>query len=434
MLQLQSKRAAILSIGDELVLGQAWDTNSAWLSHQLLAYSIVTTEHRTVADDRSMIADTIRSLAEQYNLLLITGGLGPTQDDLTRDALGDALNPGEPLVEDRQACGDLVRWFEDRGLEIPETNYRQILRPNNMMMLPNPHGTAPGLAGKLGECQIFALPGPPREMQSMFLDHVAEQFPKVDQLNIVRMTEVHEYGMGEAEAAQRLGKLTDRDQDNLVGTTASEAIITARIRAHGTPDQAEKACKEIADTVDRLWQPYSFGREGITLASAVGGLLLDNQLTLVTAESCTGGWLSKTIVDVPGSSGYFLGGWTTYANSMKQGCLHISQNLLQQHGAVSEHTARAMAEGALVSSEADLSVAITGIAGPGGGTLTKPVGTVFIAICERNAGGAPHLSIRQFKFLAERLVVRDRAVKTALQMLRFTILNLPEETPLLWQV
>ncbi len=431
---MQSKQAAILSIGDELILGQSCDTNSAWLSYELLKHSIITAEHRTVADDRSAISLSIRSLAEQYDLLLITGGLGPTQDDMTREALGDVLNPGELLVEDLQARDDLVQWFSDRGLEIPESNFRQILRPSDMRMLHNPNGTAPGLSGVHSSCQIFALPGPPREMQPMFLNLVVPEIPKVDEAFSVRMAEVHEYGMGEAEAAQRLGEITDRNRNDRVGTTASEAIITARIRAHGSKEHAQQSCTEIADTVDRLWHPYSFGREGVTLASAVGTLLRDLQLTLVTAESCTGGWLSKTIVDVPGSSDYFLGGWITYANSMKQDNLHISEELLKQHGAVSEPVVRAMAEGALGSSQADLSVAVTGIAGPGGGTATKPVGTVFIAVGQRNSRGELSSFVRRFKFLAERSVVRDRAVKSALQMLRFTILNVTEDIPLLWQV
>lgn len=433
-------RAAILSIGDELTLGQNVDTNSAWLSARLAELAILTVEHRTVADDRTAIVRAITELASMIDVLMITGGLGPTDDDLTRDALGDALTPGQELMTDEGALDQLRNWFERRGRGMPRSNLRQALRPVTMRCLPNPHGTAPGLAGESEPveggrtCLIFSLPGPPREMQPMFADHVVPAIRKsglVRDDHVLLSGAVQEFGMGESAAAQKLGDLMQRDRDPLVGTTASDSIVTARIRTTGPRETALRQINETIELVERAWHPYAFGRGDCSLSQSVGDLLKASRLTLAVAESCTGGLLGKLIVDVPGSSDWFKGGWISYSNELKTRCLDVDSALISKHGAVSAQVAMAMAQGALTHANSDWALSITGIAGPDGGSQNKPVGTVHIGIARRTSRGVETQS-RHFLFTGDRGVVRDRSAKAALQMLRLALLG-EESHPLLWE-
>ncbi len=459
-------RATVLAIGDELTLGANVDTNTAWLAAELLERSIETVEHRTVPDDRAAIADAIRALAGHSDVLIITGGLGPTDDDLTRHALGDVVAPGETLVTDPAAAARLERWFTGRGGAMPAANLVQAQRPRPMQLIPNPHGTAPGLSGRLDGCRIFAMPGPPREMKPMFLDQVAGALPRGAGAVTIRSGTVHLYGLGESHAAERLGDLTRRDRQPTIGTTASSGIITARIRSVGTGAATADDLDAALAAVERAWAPYCFGRGETTLAEATGELLRANGSTLVTAESCTGGWLGKTIVDVPGASDWYAGGWVTYTNRMKTLCLDVPEALLARHGAVSAEVAEAMACGALARSGATHAIAITGVAGPGpdadgaepggpetagpetggpktggpetAGTKTagpktggiKPAGLVYIAHARRSPPGAG--GVRRFRFRGGRDVVRDRSVMAALQVLRLDLLD-AAGVPLIWE-
>ena len=422
-------RATILAIGDELVLGQSVDSNSAWLSEQFALRSIETLEHRTVPDDRAVIAATIEALAAQSDVLVMTGGLGPTDDDLTRFALGDVLTPGRDLVLDAAGAEALEKWFAGRGRVIHEANLVQAKRPEPMRLVPNPNGTAPGLAGEHAGCAVFALPGPPREMRPMFEKHVAGVVTGA--ATIVTAT-VHEYGLGESDAATRLGAMTARDHRPLVGTTASSGIVTARIRAEGAADETRAAVDAVCDRVEASWAPYAFGRGDLTLAQAVGAKLRDVGETVATAESCTGGWVGKMLVDDAGASDYYRGGWVTYSNELKTRCLDVPADRLATDGAVSAPVAVAMAAGALRHSGASCSVSITGIAGPGGAVPGKPRGTVFIGVARRSSDGAI-VRVRHFRFRGERQLVRDRSAKSSLQMLRFALLDLEASPRLLWE-
>ena len=428
-----SMRAAIISIGDEIVLGQALDSNSAWISDQLIAHSIQTIEHCTVADDRAQIAQAIKRLAEKVDVLLLTGGLGPTDDDLTREAMGEAIWPGKPLIGDPSAVTRLEKWFSKYGSKMPRSNLKQALRTETASFLDNPNGTALGLADKLGDCQIFAMPGPPSEMKPMFIDHVLPSIASIDEDQSLLTMTVHSYGLGESVAAQRLGELTDRNRKPLVGTTVSGSMLAARIIAHGNKDQAQRELNETALLVEQSWEPYTFGRDEDTLSSSVGDLLRKVGKTVTTAESCTGGLLGKMIVDVSGSSSYYRGGWITYTNELKMDCLEVPLEILDSNGAVSKQTASAMAKGALKKAGADYSLAITGIAGPEGGSKEKPVGLVYIAIAQQTENDEPVI-VRGFRFTGDRGMIRDRAAKSALQMLRFVMMNVNPMTALIWQL
>jgi nicotinamide-nucleotide amidase len=423
-------RAAILSIGDELTTGQTREGNAAWLAAQLAARAVTTVELRVVPDKRAAIAGAIRELASRCDVLLATGGIGPTADDLTRQGLGAVLAPGQSLATDAEALANLERHWTRRSARMPPANIIQAQHPPGARLLPNPRGTAPGIAGSIGYCRVYIMPGPPREMRKMFRDHVLPELSNSSEL--VRLTAlVHEFGLGESAAEERLGDITDRDRRPRVGITHSDATVTARIQAQGTTRQAETQVEQVRGRIVELWAPYAFGIHEVTLADATLKLLRERGRTLATAESCTGGLLGKLAVDVAGSSECYVGGWVTYSNKLKTTCLGVDPDLIAEHGAVSTQTATAMAIGALDASGADESLAITGVAGPGGGTVRTTVGTVFVALARRH-DDAVEVAVRHFRFPGDRAGVRDRAAMSALQMLRFALLG--TDAPLLWEV
>ena len=424
------KSAAILSIGDELITSAAIESNSVWLADQLEAHTVHTLERRVVGDDRAAIARAIRELATACDLLLLTGGLGPTPDDVTRAALGDVLTPNRPLATDPKALRHLDRFARARRGPMPKSNLVQALRPESMRMLANPLGTAMGLAGRHGGCLIFAMPGPPREMQRMFSRRVLPAVPLDPRKPVALTARVHAFGLSEAAAAERLGSLTVPAEDQRLGITVSRSIVTARIRAQGPRPEAEQRIQQIAAAVFDRWQPYAYGRDDESLPQAVGTLLAESGGTLATAESVTGGLLAALVVDAPGASRYYQGGWVTYGCELKSAALGVAPALLRAHGAVSEAVVCAMARGAMANSGCDYSLAITGVAGPTGDSGEKPVGTVFIGLGLKATSGC-EVKPRRFRFPGDRGIIRDRAAKTALQMLRFALTDVDPATSLL---
>jgi nicotinamide-nucleotide amidase len=409
------RRAAILAVGDELTLGQTLDTNSRWLAERLLDAGTVVIEHVTVPDDVAAHAAALRRLGIMVDVIVSSGGLGPTADDLTRLALADAMN--EPLVEDAEAIVAVRAYFARSSRPMPEANRVQALRPRSAACLPNPNGTAPGLAGAVGGCDVFCLPGPPREMMPMFEAQVRPRLrPPTDRRVATRV--LHTIGLGESEIAQRLGDLMDRSRNPLVGTTASQAVVSCRVRYEGAEDPGP-ALHETEAAVRRRLEPYVFGVDDQTLPGVVLTLLAGKAATIATVESCTGGLLGTMLTDVAGSSACYLGGWVTYTNVMKQREVGVPPAIVRPGGpgAVSRECALAMAQGGLVRSGGDHCLAITGVAGPDGGSPDKPVGTVWIALVSR----AEPADIRRFQFTGERANVRDWSAKSALAMLRMRL-------------
>jgi len=431
-----TKCFSILAVGDELTLGQKIDTNSAWISEQLVARSFMPVEHGTVGDDRGQLAETIARLARTCDVLVITGGLGPTEDDLTRFALGDVLTPGRELVTDEPTTRVIERWFRKRGRALLERNLVQALRPDTARMIDNPNGTAPGLAGAHDGCLIYILPGPPAEMKPMLRDSVLPDLPAADEAARIVTGVVHAYGLGESDAAERLGEILQRDRQPRVGITASGGVISARICSRAPGVEAETQLAATAERIEAVWAPYVYGRDDTMLAGQVGRLLRDAGKTLVTAESCTGGWVGKMIVDEPGASDWYQGGWVSYANDMKSRCLGVGAELIEVAGAVSEPVAAAMAVGALEHSTADHALSVTGLAGPANPdepASGKPPGLVYIGLASRGEPDPSDVLVRRFRFRGDRAGVRLRSARTALQMLRFRIAHVEEDTPLLWQ-
>jgi len=426
--------AALCAIGDEITLGQNVDTNSAWIADRLTAMGVVTVEHAAIPDGRAATTEAITRLAARAPLIICTGGLGPTPDDLTRHALADAM--GEELVEDRDAIDWLEEFAAKLSKPLPESNRVQALRPVTATLIHNPHGTAPGIHARLrvGDryADVYCLPGPPREMQPMFESAVA---PAIDApAEHVRTRYINTFGVGESAISQRLGELLARESSPTVGLTIDGIDVRFRIRAEGDPDETHKMVERAAERIYESMGDYAFSEGEQTLCETVLDALRNRDERLVAVESCTGGLLGATITEIPGSSDVFMGGWTTYSNAMKESAVRVPAVALQKFGAVSEPVARAMAEGGLLNAPdggADHALALTGIAGPDGASDEKPVGTVFIARASRDDGDVK-TQVKRFRFTGSRELVRKRAVQAALAMLRFHIIG-DEQRPLLWE-
>lgn len=422
----QRPLAALLSIGDELVLGEKLDTNSKWLADRLGALGLRVSEHRTVPDHLETIAKAIVHLTGLADVVLVGGGLGPTADDLTRQSLARALElltgSPQPLIEDTRAAEAIRARFERTGRAMPEANLAQARRPTGAEGLPNAHGTAPGMMARvdlLGRTRLIAcLPGPPREMRPMFEEAIEPRLRAMPGVVQAELRVVQVFGLGESELATRIADLMHRENNPAVGTTASSGLVTCRVRVEPSmpvqgPYRATEpllAVEEALDAIERAAEGYVVSRENKTLA----GTLLDEaaarNLMLATAESCTGGLVGQLVTAESGSSRAYLGGWVTYSNEMKIRELGVQQADLDAHGAVSAEVARAMADGAAERAGADLALSITGIAGPEGGAPDKPVGTVWIG-CARRGQSAWATG---FRFTGDRDAIRLWSASTAL--------------------
>ncbi|RMH13416.1 MAG: competence/damage-inducible protein A [Planctomycetota bacterium] len=403
--------AAVVAVGDELVLGQKLDTNSRWIADRLVLRGLDVAAHLTVPDDVDAISSAIRRFAERVELLILTGGLGPTADDLTRAALAAALD--EQLVLDERALEQVRLWFTSRGREMPEQNRAQALRPQTARMLRNDHGTAPALHAILdNRCDIFCLPGPPHEMQPIF-ERDIEPTLRLPPERAVHTTVIHTFGRGESDVAAQLADLMDRSRNPLVGTTASLGVVSVRIRARG-PDGPQRL-RETESLVRTRLSEILLDDE--SLAVDVLNRLKARQQTVATVESCTGGLVGEMLTSIPGSSQAFVGGLITYTNELKHRLADVPHQVFETEGAVSKPCAIAMAEGGRAHCHADHAIAITGIAGPDGGTDAKPVGTVWIAVASENAP----TDARRFLFKGSRQAIRTWSAATALGMLRLRL-------------
>ncbi|MEC8817728.1 MAG: CinA family nicotinamide mononucleotide deamidase-related protein [Planctomycetota bacterium] len=409
-------RISSLAVGDELLDGRAVDTHGPWLSERIVEHGCIHVEHRVLPDELDAIAGAIRGLAGDCDLLLVTGGLGPTSDDLTREAL--ALASGTELVEDPGARRRLEERYSARGRVPGPGNLRQAMRPSDAACLENQQGTAPGILASLGATRVVLLPGPPHEMQPMYREHV---LPMLDG-EPRESSSVQSFGIAESDAAERLGELADRDRIPLVCFKVSDSVVRADVHGPGAAT--------VSEAIRECWHPFAFGGGEDTLASVTLELLRSRGATVVVAESCTGGLLGGGLTSVPGSSSVFLGGFLTYSNHLKHHLLGIPEEVIERHGAVSRDVALMMAMESARRLGATFGLSTTGIAGPDGGSEEKPCGTVWIGLCDAS-GTQPRMSARRVRFPGSRDQVRDRTMKAALQLLRLHLLG--EEATLLWE-
>lgn len=411
--------AQVISTGTELTIGQAVDTNAAWLSQQLAAIGINCARHVVVPDDRAAIADAVSSAAKDADVVLLTGGLGPTPDDLTRFALAAVL--GAELRLDSRSLEQIEEFFRQRNRPMKESNRTQALFPEGCRPIENTCGTAPGMHARLGKADVYVMPGVPLEMRIMFDRDIRPRLQSAAGGAVILQHTLRTFGMPEGEIGDVLSDLMRRGRNPAVGTGAADLVISIRINAAApSVEEARRLMEADAAEVRRRLGQVVFGEGDDTLASAVARLLTEQRKTIATVESCTGGLIAKRLTDVSGSSVYFMQGFVTYSNEAKHRLLGIPMELIETHGAVSAEVATAMAANCRRLAGTDLALSATGIAGPTGGTAAKPVGLVYIALAD-----AAGVSVKELRLgdTLPRDAIRDRTAKAVLNLLRLHLLR-----------
>jgi nicotinamide-nucleotide amidase len=411
-------RTEIIAVGSELASGQSLDTNSRWLSQELGAQGIAVAFHATVGDVLDDHLDVFRTAFRRAELVLVTGGLGPTQDDLTREALAQCA--GVQLIEDSESLAAIAAMFERRNRTMTERNRVQSLFPQGATALPNRVGTAPGIWMKVGSATVACLPGVPHEMKLMFHEQVVPRLRQAGWVDcVLAHRKINLFGKGESDIEAQAFDLTARGRDPEVGITAHEATISFRITARGaTEDEARRNLEPTAQLIYERFGSLIVGEGSADVADGLFAELGRTGSTLATAESCTGGLIAEMITAIPGVSAHYLGGVVSYANQAKVELLQVPAALIEEHGAVSPEVAAAMAEGVRARLGAEIAVSTTGVAGPGGGTPEKPVGLVYLGLATAKGTETRRLDIGSDQ---PREVIQQRAAKGALNWVRLKL-------------
>ena len=411
----------LISVGTEILLGNIVNTNAAWLAGQCAALGLSCYYQSVVGDNQERLRETLKTALERSDAVILSGGLGPTTDDLTKETAAEAM--GMPLVEDPRSLERIEEYFRARGLEMTENNKKQALVPAGAVVLDNDNGTAPGLILEKGEKRVILLPGPPNELIPMFEERVRPYLQRLEP-GILYSRTVKICGMGESKVASIVQDLIDSQTNPTIAPYAKTGEVHLRVTARA---QAEKEAKNLVKPMvkeleKRFGKDIYTTREDVALEQAVVDLLLNRQLTVCTIESCTGGMLAARLINVPGVSETFRAGFITYSNKAKRKVAGVKKKTLRKYGAVSPQTAGEMARGAAKTSHADVTVSVTGIAGPGGGSREKPVGLVYIGchIGDRT-------TVQEYRFVGNRGKIRESAVSAALTLLRRCILEAESE-------
>lgn len=406
----------LICVGTELLLGNIINTNAAYLSEKCALLGLSMYYQSVVGDNAARLSELLETAKKRSDIVILSGGLGPTQDDLTKETAAAVM--GRKLVEDVRAKEELVRCLNRIHVSITENNWKQALVPEGSIVLYNKNGTAPGIIMEGEDTTMILLPGPPGELIPMFEEQVYPYLHRL-QPEVICSKMVKICGVGESMTETLILDLIEQQTNPTIATYAKVGEVHLRITAKA--ENEAEALKLIAPVEKELYRRFGdkiyTDREQESLEEAIGRLLCEHKLTVTTAESCTGGLLAGRLVNVPGISENFKEGYITYANEAKEKLLGVSHRTLREHGAVSEETAREMAQGVRRAAGADIGIGITGIAGPDGGTEEKPVGLVYIGCCFRE-----QTYVRRFIFTGNRSKVRESAVAKALTLLRETIL------------
>ncbi len=404
--------AEIIAIGSEMLTPFRLDTNSLWLTERLNSMGIDVKLKTIVGDDESRLEEAIRDAIKRSDIIISTGGLGPTEDDITRKIFARVLK--RRLILDDAILEKLKARFAKRGMTMPEINARQALVIERAEVLQNPNGTAPGMLITEGKCTITMLPGPPREMRPMFDSSVAPVLKQRAGDVLILRRKLSIFGLTESRTDELAAPVYTKFQNPSTTILFKDGQIELHLTAQSkTETEAIRLLDELAGQLEEVLGEYVFSRRDETLEQVVGDLLRWRGYSLATAESCTGGLLAGRITEVAGSSEYFLEGVVTYSNEAKMRMLGVPKEMLEAHGAVSEPVACAMASGVRKLADATFGIGITGIAGPGGGSEEKPVGLVYIALADDETVAA-----RKLIFPGDRQFIRTLSVNAALDMIR----------------
>jgi nicotinamide-nucleotide amidase len=422
-------KAEVITIGDELLRGEIVDSNKSYLSEKLLSLDIETRYHASVCDQPEDMRDAFQRAVKRSDVVLVSGGLGPTRDDLTTAILSETF--GRELVLDEASLETIRSFFRSVGREMSENNAKQAYFPDGAEVLLNPIGTAPGFMLEQAGTLIFCMPGVPRELYRMMDEQVLVRLAaRIGGQGgaVVRATLLRTFGMGESTLDAELKDIAASGDVSLGFRTSFPDNYLRPVARAASPEEADAKLARVCDAIRERLGDLIYAEGDDTMETVVGRLLGECSRTVAVAESCTGGLVAQKITDVPGSSAYFLGGVVAYSNAAKTAQLGVAESLLAKHGAVSEPVTRAMAEGVRSRFGADIGVSTTGISGPDGGTPEKPVGTVHLALAGPLEGD---IHSEQFVFPLDRTRHRLITAQVCLDWIRRSLLDVPLVGPTL---
>lgn len=406
----------LISVGTEILLGDILNTDAQYLSIELAKLGISVIHQSTVGDNRERLLAQLDEAAKRSDIIILSGGLGPTPDDLTKEVccefFGMEMFLHEPTVE------KIKKYFSSKGIEMAQNNLKQAMLPKDCVIFPNDNGTAPGMAIEKDGVHILVLPGPPRELKPMFQNCAVPYLMQFSDRIIVSHN-IRTFGIGESSMAEKFNDLFDA-QNPTVAPYAKDGEALLRVTAMAkTKEDAESLCEPIIEEIKKRLDAYVYGVDYNCIEEAAVGMLKEHHLKVATAESCTGGLIAKRITDVPGASEVFECGIISYANGIKHKVLGVSEDDLNKYGAVSEPVAKQMAQGALKVSGADIAVSVTGIAGPDSDSTGKPVGLVYIGLADKE-----NVWVRKIRTSrTDRSYNRYVSASNALDMIRLYIDN-----------
>jgi nicotinamide-nucleotide amidase len=413
-------KAHIITIGDEILIGQVINSNAAWIGEKLSNIQVDVNSTSVVGDDVKQILQEFQRVFDANDLIIVTGGLGPTHDDVTRKCVVDFFKT--ELILDENVLSDIKKFFEIRGRELTKTNEEQALVPKIATAIRNPRGTAPGYWIEKENKIFVVMPGVPFEMKGMMEAFVLPRLEdKIENKKIIVRKNLLTTGIPESMLYDKLGNIDELMEGNKLAFLPNQFGVRMRLTVSGeTEEIAKNRLDEIEQKIRLLVGHYIYGKEDELLEEVIAKIMIDRGLKLAVAESCTGGLISSRITNVPGSSQFFERGVITYSNASKVELLHVQEDAIQKYGAVSLEVCRQMAEGIKAISGIDIGISVTGILGPTGATPTKPIGLVYIGLCDDKLCTA-----KEFHFGDNRLMNKDRASQAALEMLRRHLLGIP---------
>lgn len=406
----------LISVGTEILLGDILNTDAQFLSQELAKMGISVMHQSTVGDNAERLMKLLEEASERSDIIILSGGLGPTPDDITKEVCCDFF--GKKMYLHEESLEKMKTFFAERKREMPESNVKQAMLPEGCVVFPNNNGTAPGLAMEKDGTHLLLLPGPPRELKAMFLESAVPYLRQFSD-KIIISHNVRTFGIGESSMAERVSDLLDM-QNPTVAPYAKDGEALLRVTAMAdSEEQAEEMCRPVIEEIKSRLGDTVYGVDYTCIEEAVVELLREKNLKIATAESCTGGFIAKRITNVSGSSEVFECGIVSYSNRIKHEILGVSAEDLKKYGAVSETVARQMAEGAVKLSGADIAVSVTGIAGPNGDGSDKPVGLSYIGLADKNNSWVRELKTGR----TDREYNRYVNASNALNMIRMYIRN-----------